>query len=171
MKYSNAVKSTLSAAALGFLALGLASTSAFATTTVTAPLTVTASVTTSCNITPAALSFGTYSGAALPVQTSIAVTCNAASVPYNIGLNTGLHGSGSYTRNMENATSVNLNYGLYRDAGLSSNWGTTSGTDTFSSDSTATPSVPVYGVIPMGQVVTTTGGTSFSDTITASIYF
>ncbi len=171
MKLSSTALSSLSAAVLGFLALGLASTSANAATSVTTTFQVTATVAASCNITAPTLAFGTYTGAQVTANTAITVTCNAASTPYNIGLNVGLNGTGQYARNMINGTNK-LSYGLYQNTALSTNWGTTIGTDTEAGTSSATAltatTVTVYGVIPAAQVVPTG---SYADTITATITY
>jgi spore coat protein U-like protein len=171
MNFTTSMKSVLAFGAIGCLALGLTSTSAYASTSVTTTFSVTATVSTSCNITAPTLAFGTYTGGQVTGNTNISVTCNAASTPYNIGLSAGANGSGSYTRNMINGTNK-LNYGLYQNAGLTTNWGTTIGTDTAAGTSSATSmtatTVTVYGVIPAGQVVPTG---SYSDTITATITY
>jgi spore coat protein U-like protein len=172
MKFTNAVKSAVSAAVLGFLALSLVSTPAFATTTNTATFTVSATVAASCSITGSNLGFGSYTGAVTTATSTITVTCNAASTPYNIGLNQGVNGTGPYARRMNNGTNM-LNYGLFQDAAWSVNWGTTVGTDTKAGTSSATAmtgtSVTIYGQIPANQVVAPLG--VYNDTITASIIY
>lgn len=171
MKFSKTAMTTLSAAAFGFLALGIASTPADALTTVTTSFQVTATVQASCNVSAPALAFGNYVGAAVTKTTAITVTCNAASTPYNIGLNSGLNGTAPYVRNMINGTNK-LNYTLTRDSAGTSPWGTTVDTDTLSGTSSDTAmtatTVTVYGAIPAAQVVPTG---SYADTITATISY
>ncbi|MGD0941594.1 MAG: spore coat U domain-containing protein [Terracidiphilus sp.] len=171
MKFSKIALSALSFAVLGFLALGLASTPASASTSVSTTFNVTATVAASCNITAPTLAFGTYTGGQVTANTAITVTCNAASTPYNIGLNVGLNGTGPYARYMINGTNK-LSYGLYQNTALSTNWGTTIGTDTEAGTSSATAltatTVTVYGVIPAAQVVPTG---SYADTIMATITY
>ena len=171
MKLTNAIKSALPVAVLGFLALGLVSTPAFATTTNTTTFTVSATVQASCSITGTNLGFGNYTGAVATATSTITVTCNAASTPYNIGLNPGINGT-LYARKMNNGANM-LNYGLYQDAAWSVNWGTTVGTDTKTGTSSATAmtgtSVTIYGQIPANQVVAPLG--VYNDTITASIIY
>ena len=98
MKLTNAIKSALPVAVLGFLALGLTSTPAFATTQTTT-FAVTATVQASCSISATALSFGAYTGVALPVANTITVNCTGGTT-YNVGLNAGLTGSSVTTRKM-----------------------------------------------------------------------
>lgn len=171
MKYSNSVKSALAIAVLGFLALGLVSTPALAATSVTTTFQVTATVVASCSISGTTIAFGNYSGAVLTQSGTLTITCNAASTPYNIGLNQGTFGTAPYARQMGNGA-ARLNYGLYQNAGLTTNWGTTIGTDTQVGTSSATAMTPttttVYGQIPAGQVVTTG---AYTDTITATITY
>jgi spore coat protein U-like protein len=171
MKLSNMIKSAVPAAVLGVLTLGLAVPSAFASTTNTATFTVSATVAASCSVAGTNLGFGSYTGAVLTTTSTLTVTCNAASTPYNIGLNAGLNGT-LYARKMNNGTNM-LNYGLYQDAAWSVNWGPTVGTDTKTGTSSATAmtgtSVTVYGQIPANQVVAPLG--VYNDTITASIIY
>jgi spore coat protein U-like protein len=172
MKLTNAIKSALPIAVLGFLALGLTSTPAAATTTNTTTFTVSATVAASCSITGTNLVFGSYTGAVTTATSAITVTCNAASTPYNVGLNVGAHGTGSYARNMANGANL-LSYGLFQNAAWTTNWGTTVGTDTEAGTSSATAmtasTVTVYGQIPANQVVAPLG--AYTDTITASITY
>ncbi len=172
MKFSNAIKSALPVAVLGFLALGLTSTPAVALTTNTATFTVSATVAASCSVSGTNLTFGSYTGAVTTANSTLTVTCNAASTPYNIGLNPGAHGTGPYARNMANGANL-LSYGLFQNAAWTTNWGTTSGTDTEAGTSSATAmtatTVTVYGQIPANQVVAPLG--AYTDTITASIIY
>jgi spore coat protein U-like protein len=172
MKYSKIFKTALATAVVGFLALSLASTPAFATTTVTSTFTVSATVSTSCSISGTTIAFGSYTGGVLNQTGTLTITCNTASVGYNIGLNPGLAtGATVSTRKMQNGAAL-LNYGLYQDSGYGTNWGQTVGTDTKTGTSSATAMTQttqtIYGQIPAGQVVTPG---SYSDTITVSIIY
>lgn len=173
MKFSKIALSALSFAVLGFLALGLVSMpAAAATTTVSTTFNVTATVNASCGITAAPLGFGTYTGAAVQASSNLTITCDTAVPTINVGLSTGNNGAyvagTTYTRKMANGAAM-LNYGLYQNAGDTTQWGTTTSTDTLLTAYTTTAvTVPVNGLIPAGQVVTTG---SYSDTITAYIYF
>ena len=172
MKLANAIKSAVPVAVLGFLALGLTSTPSAATTTNTTTFTVSATVQASCSITGTNLGFGNYTGAVATATSTITVTCNAASTPYNLGLNPGAHGTGPYARNMANGANL-LSYGLFQNATWTTNWGTTVNTDTEAGTSSATAmtgtSVTIYGQIPANQVVAPLG--VYNDTITASIIY
>jgi spore coat protein U-like protein len=62
-----------------------------------------------------------------------------------------------------------LGYSLYRDSGLTQNWGVTIGTDTASGTGNgAAQPITVYGQVPAGQYVTPG---SYADTITATVTY
>jgi spore coat protein U-like protein len=162
VKFLNAVKFALSAAIVGFLALGPASIPAGATTA-TSTFLVTATVAT----TP--LAFGSYTGAISQVNTTVTVTCTNTT-PYNLGLNAGLAtGATVTTRSMTGPASALLSYQLFRDAGHTLNWGVTIGTDTVPLTGNGAAQVEtVYGQILAGQFVTPG---SYADTITATVTY
>jgi spore coat protein U-like protein len=168
MKYSNVMKSALSAAALGFLALGLASTSAFATVQTTTFI-VSATVQGTCTISATALAFGAYTGAVLPGTSTVTVTCTGGTT-YNVSLNAGLTGGSVTTRKMTGQyLAGTLGYALYRDAGHTLNWGLTIGTDTVAQAGTGVAQpITVYGQIPAG---TAPAADAYSDTITATVTY
>jgi spore coat protein U-like protein len=176
MKYSNLVKSALPAAVLGFLALGFASTSAYATTTNTGTFVVSTVVSTSCSIAPTALTFPTYIGAVTSASTTIAITCNAAPTNgYTVGLNGGTSGGSDTARMMAGqgaAAGNTLNYKLCSDSSTcATNWGNTSGTGAVvvpSGSGIGSQTLTVYGQIPAAQ--TSPQGT-YADTVTASITY
>jgi spore coat protein U-like protein len=167
MKFSHALKSALSAAALGFLALGLTSTPAFATTT-GSTFGVSATVQTNCTITNAAtLVFGTYTGIALKVPSGgITVNCTNGT-PYTIGLDLGLNGGNGNTRYMINSSNK-LGYQLFSDNLYSVAWGSTTGL--VSSTGTGLDQLPfiVYGTIPAGEAVVTG---AYLDTIGVTVTY
>jgi spore coat protein U-like protein len=175
MKWSNAVLSALSVAALGLLALGLTSTSAFATTTQTSNFTVGVTVNNSCNISTSNLAFGAspgYLGAVMNAQSTITVTCNTNTgmQSYTVGLSGG--GSNNDTARQMTITgggSSTLNYTLTSVSYTGSNWGNTATTGWVTEPAnTGSTSLTVFGTIPAGQVVAQ--GT-YSDTITATITY
>ncbi len=162
------IKSGIAAAAL--TVVGIASTPAFATTSVTTTFTVTATVASVCTIAANALPFGTYTGAASSVNTTISVTCNQTT-PFNVGLNAGTATGATVTaRKMTGPGGATLNYALYQNSSLTTNWGNTVGTDTFAGSTTGTTadSLTVYGTIPAGQSVTPG---AYTDTITATVTY
>jgi spore coat protein U-like protein len=168
VKFLNAVKFALSAAIVGFLALGPASIPAGATTA-TSTFLVTATVASICTISTTPLAFGSYTGAISQVNTTVTVTCTNTT-PYNLGLNAGLAtGATVTTRSMTGPASALLSYQLFRDAGHTLNWGVTIGTDTVPLTGNGAAQVEtVYGQILAGQFVTPG---SYADTITATVTY
>jgi spore coat protein U-like protein len=168
MKLTNAIKSALPVAVLGFLALGLTSTPAFATTQTTT-FAVTATVQGTCTISAAPLSFGAYTGLALPAANTITVNCTGGTT-YNVGLDKGVTGASVTTRKMLGTfLGGNLGYSLSTNATHTTNWGQTVGTDTVAgTGSGAAQTLNVYGLIPAG---TTPAADGYSDTITATVTY
>ncbi len=102
--------------------------------------------------------------------TTVAVQCTN-STPYNIGLDAGTTTGGSTgTRLLFNtSTSETVQYKLYQDAGHSTNWGNTIGTDTSSQTGNgASQPYTIYGRIP--PQTTPTPGT-YSDTVTVTVTY
>jgi spore coat protein U-like protein len=170
MKWSKTILSTLSIAVIGFLALGITSTPAFAAGNATANLSIGASVTATCIVSTTALSFGSYTGAtAINTTGTILVTCTN-STTYNVGLNAGsASGATVTTRKMQNGAAL-LNYNLCSDSSsCATNWGNTSGTDTVPGSGNGTQqTLTVYGVIPALQYPTPG---AYSDTVVATVYY
>ena len=153
---------------LGILALALPGPPAFGATATTT-FAVSATVQAACSISAAALSFGTYSGAAINATTTITATCTNTT-PYSIGLNPGTSADASVTaRKMTGPGSSTVAYALYSDSGHSLNWGQTVGVDTVSAvGSGSAQSLTVYGQTAAGQL--STPG-SYSDTITVTVTY
>jgi spore coat protein U-like protein len=168
MKITNTLKLSL-AAALVVLTLGFASTPASATTTVTTTFGVSATVQSTCLISASALAFGTYTGVVANSTSTVSVTCTNTT-PYNIALNPGTATSATVTtRKMTGPSSATLNYSLYSNSGMTTNWGQTTGTDTVSGTGNgSSQAITVYGQVPAGQYVTPG---SYADTITASVIY
>lgn len=166
MKFSNGLKSNLSAAVLGVLVLGLNCTSAAAGTTTTT-FAVTATVQATCVISADTMAFGTYTGVAATGASDIRVTCTNTT-PYNVGLNKGLAtGATVNTRKMTGTAGAVLGYSLFSNAGRTTNWGETIGTDTVSQTADGTAQVhTVYGAVAAGQYV---APGDYADTITATV--
>jgi spore coat protein U-like protein len=158
----------LTGLAAGALGLPLAGQAA----TTTAQFTVSATVLKTCRISATDLAFGDYdpeATAAKDASSTITVRCTK-NTTYNVGLNAG-NGSGATVtdRKMTGPNGATLNYGLYRDAARTTNWGNTAGTDTEPGTGTgATQTFTVYGRIPADQWVE---AGSYTDTITATITY
>ena len=168
MKFSNALKSTLCAAALGFLALGLATTSAVAATATTT-FGVSATVQATCLISATPMAFGTYTGVIANSTSTVTVTCTNTTT-YNVGLNPGLAtGATVTTRKMTGPASALLSYALFSDSSRTVNWGQTVSTDTVAGtgNGSAQP-ITVYGQVAAGQYV---APGAYADTITATVTY
>lgn len=134
---------------------------------------VTATVVAACIVDASDLSFGNYNpvaGSAVDATSTISVTCTNGS-GYSIGLSAG-GSTDEGARAMAHASDPGetLAYGLFRNAGLTENWGgldlddRVTGTGTGSSQQHT-----VYGRVFASQSTALVG--SYSDTITASVYF
>lgn len=167
MKNTNAVKSAILTAAVGFMALGATATSAFAATPVSTTFAVTATVQATCVVSATSMVFGTYTGLVAASSSTVSVTCTNTT-PYNVGLDAGLAGGTVATRSMKSGA-VLLNYKLTRDAAFAQNWGITSGTDTSAGTGNGSAqAITVYGQVPAGQYVTPG---AYTDSITATVTY
>jgi len=168
MKFSNSIKLTLSAL-IAVVSLGIASTPASASTTVTTTFGVSATVQSTCLISATALAFGTYTGAVANSTSTVSVTCTNTT-PYNVSLNAGTAtGATVTTRKMTGPSSATLNYAMYSNSGMTTNWGQTIGTDTVTGTGNgSSQAITVYGQVPAGQYVTPG---SYADTITATVTY
>jgi spore coat protein U-like protein len=168
MKFSNTVKSALPVTVLGFLVLGLAPRPALATT-VTTTFAVTATVQSTCLVSATTMAFGTYTGAVATSTSTVSVTCSNTT-PYNVGLSAGLAtGATVTTRKMTGPASAVLSYGLFQNAGFTTNWGETIGTDTVTGTGNgAAQAITVFGQVAAGQFV---APGSYADTVTATVTY
>jgi spore coat protein U-like protein len=150
--------------------LVLMSGAAYGTTT-TLPFTVQVTITASCVINSAGtLDFGSHGvlTSALPATSTIQVQCTNTT-PYNVGLNAGTApGATVTTRKMTNAGNT-ISYSLYSNAGMTTNWGNTVGTDTVAATGNgAAQSYTVYGQVP---AQTTPAAATYTDTITVTVTY
>lgn len=160
MKFAHTLKSAFPAAVLGFLTLGLAPTSAFATTA-TGNMAVSATVQATCIVSATPMAFGTYTSTAASSSTStVSVTCTNTT-PYTLGLGAG---AGTVTARTMTASSVALNYGLFTNATWTTNFATLASTNGTGAVQTTT----VYGQVPANQYVTPG---AYTDTIVATVTY
>lgn len=150
--------------------LGMTHPAFAGTATTTFP--VTATVLSVCSVSASPLNFGNYDPTAtsdLDATTSLDVLCTLGT-SYTVGLDQGTSSGATVSaRAMVNGSDT-LNYGLYQDAGRSTNWGNTAGVDTPSATVaglTAT-SHTVYGRVPQGQNV---APGVYLDTITVTVNY
>jgi spore coat protein U-like protein len=126
----------------------------------------------SCNISTTPLSFGTRSSlnSAQTANNQISITCTNG-VKYTVGLSNGSNGGTSpVNRLLANpATGQKISYGLYQNAGLSQQWGSTVGSDTAAGTATGLTQVyNVYGQIP---VQATPPGGSYADVVVITLSY
>lgn len=170
----------LSARALVFALSAMASLSASAATysngTSTATFNVTLTLQANCGITANPLNFGTSGvlSTAINQQSTLSVTCTNTT-PYNVGLDAGtVTGSTVANRLMAGTatgnTGTTVAFELYQDAGHTTVWGNTQGTNTVAgTGSGAAQTINVYGQVPVQA--TTPKPDTYQTTITATVYF
>src|SRR5437016_1802193 len=116
-------------AAVGLALLSSAAYAATATSSFQVRITITAQC---LAATTTDLDFGTsgFLSANIDAQSSIQVQCTNTT-PYNVGFDKGVNGSSVTARQLKGGPSNELiNYAIYSNAGRSTNWGNTVGTDT-----------------------------------------
>jgi len=138
-------------------------------TTATTSFTVTAIIAKACSVTATNLAFGGYSGALVKSTSTISVTCTNTTT-YNVGLNAGQATGATVTnRSMTGPASALLHYQLFSNAGYTTNWGNTVGTNTVAGTGNgATQPLTVYGQVPAGQF---SPPGSYTDTIIVSVTY
>ena len=139
------------------------------TGTSTGTFNVTATVAANCQISATSLAFGVYVNTAVNATSSVNVTCTNTTT-YNVGLNAGTAtGATVTTRKMTGPSANLLNYSLFSNSGMTTNWGNTVGTSTVAGTGNGSvQSLTVYGQIPAAQAVLPG---SYADTITATITY
>jgi spore coat protein U-like protein len=162
MKFARTLLSTLSAAAVGLMALGLTAAPAQAGTT-TASIAVSATVAATCSVLATPMAFGSYAAAVTTSTATVTTTCTNTT-PYTVALNAGLGTSASVTARSMTLAGVSLGYGLYSDATWTTNFVTTASTN----GNGAGQLITVYGQIPAGQYVKPG---LYADTITATVTY
>lgn len=164
-------RSALIATALGLVvALTMLGGAAYGATT-TSTFQVQMTIQASCTIvSTATLNFGTQGVLIANVdQTSTLQVQCTNTTPYNIGLDAGT-GSGATVavRKMTNGATT-INYSLYSDAGRTTVWGNTIGTNTVAATGNgASQSYTVYGRVPPQ---TTPAPATYTDTITVTVTY
>jgi spore coat protein U-like protein len=131
---------------------------------------VTVTLSSSCSVSAASLSFGNVGvlNANVDAATNVSVTCTYTT-PYQVQLSAGAApGATTTSRAMTNGA-AEVFYGLYQNAGRSTNWGSNLGVDTVSGTGTGSAqSIPVYGRIPP-QTTPTIG--TYSDTVVVTVNY
>jgi len=164
--------------ALGFIVspqVPMAQAATYSNGTATATFNVTLTLQANCTITANPLAFGSTGVLATAVnqQTTLAVTCTNTT-PYNVGLNAGTVSTSTIASRVmagtaAGNTATTVAFQLYQDAGHTTVWGNTQGTDTVSrTGSGAAQSITVYGQVPPQ---TTPQPDTYQTTVTATVYF
>ena len=159
--------------------LGLAAVAAVASTpalaaTATNTMPVSVNVINSCTVAATPMAFGTpvaIGGANIDTTSTISLACTNGAT-YDVALDLGANAAAGQ-RFLSNgaATPVTIPYNVFRDAGRSSAWGSTSGTNT-SAGIAGTSGLVVltaYGRIP--STATSVGAGSYTDTVTVTVTF
>jgi spore coat protein U-like protein len=159
-------KKSCTAVMIALVGLGVTGVGYAATATTT--FNVTATVPAICTVSATTLAFGTYTGTQTDSTNAISVTCTNTT-PYNVGLDAGsAPGATVTTRKMQSGANL-LAYAIYSDAGRTTNWGNTVGTDTVAGTGNGSAqAITAYGRIPAGAYPTPA---SYSDTITATVTY
>lgn len=165
--FTKSVKSMMFAAVLGILALGVCAQSAYAGTA-TATLAVSATVANSCVLSNGTLAFGQYTGALVPQNTTLTLTCTKGDT-WTLTMGTGTtSGATLSNRMMANGTNT-LNYTLYTDNSYTKVFDNSSSANELSATGTgAQQTANIYGAIPAGQYPP---AGSYTDSVTATITF
>ena len=167
--------SSLIVAMMFGLPLQLTRAAVYSNGTATSTFTVTLTLAANCSISATPLNFGSNGvlATAINQQTTVAVTCTNTT-PYNVGLDGGtVTGSTVTSRLMAGTatgnTGTTVGFQLYQDAGHTTLWGNTQGTNTVSGtgSGSAQPLV-VYGQVP---AQTTPKPDTYQTTVTATVYF
>lgn len=152
---------------LGSALIPAAANAATATTTMAVTMTITAG----CTVTATAVAFPTQStlSSATTATGSLGVTCTNTT-PYNVGLDKGGGSAATITvRKMTGPASAIINYGLYQNAALTTNFGNTVNTDTVAGTGNGTTqTITVYGQVP-AQASPAPG--SYADVVNVTVTF
>ncbi|KQR78651.1 spore coat protein U [Burkholderia sp. Leaf177] len=169
------ISSLLAGALLFAPVMQVANAAVYTNGTATATFTVSLTLQANCTIAATPLNFGTNGvlAAAINQQTTLAVTCTNTT-PYNVGLDGGnVSGSTVAARLLAGTatgnTATTVGFQLYQDAGRTTLWGNTQGTNTVAGTGTgAAQSISVYGQVPAQA---TPRPDLYQTTVTATVYF
>ena len=153
-----------------FAVLGALLCPAYATTT-TSTFGSTVTISASCQVlSPNTLNFGSNGVLVSNVDTTATFTVQCSnSTTYNVGLDAGTTSGGSTTTRLLNNGGTTNGYKMYADAGRTTNWGNTVGTDTETGTGNgAQQTLTVYGRI---APQTTPAPATYTDTVTVTVTY
>jgi spore coat protein U-like protein len=137
--------------------------------TVTGSLGVSATVVSSCTVTGGTLDFGTYANAQTADLNTVATfgysNCSAGRLHFE--LSGGTYGSTS-ARRAGNGAGAFLNYGLFKDAARTQNFGEGASGHSVTLATSGSGSVSVYGSVPGRQTVP---AGAYTDLVTITLTF
>lgn len=153
----------------------LAHAATYTNGTATATFNVTLTLQANCAISANPLSFGTNGvlSTAVNQQSTLSVTCTNTT-PYNVGLDGGTVAGSTVTSRLMAGTATGntgttVGFQLYQDAGHTTIWGNTQGTNTVAGTGTGSAqSLTVYGQVPAQS---TPKPDTYQTTVTATVYF
>jgi spore coat protein U-like protein len=158
----------LSMLTVGLLAASIGVTQAATTGTT---FTVSATVSSACLVSATDLAFGAYDTTSTSPNDNVSAVTVACTIgtPYEVGLSAG-GGASATMANRKMTSGVNvLEYSLYSNAGHTSVWGNTVGTDALVATAVLLPTAhTVYGRVPALQNVP---AGIYSDTITVAVTY
>ena len=140
--------------------------------TATGNLNVSVTIVAGCTVAGGTIAFGTQTSlqTAIDQTGTVNVTCTNTT-PYTVALTAGANGASVTTRRMRGgATNAEfINYALFTNAGRTTNWGQTIGTDTVAGtgNGNAQP-LTIFGRVP-AQAIGSPG--SYTDTVTVTVTF
>lgn len=163
----NKIKSLALCSALG---VALTSGAGWAQQTATDQFQVLITIESTCSIdspTATDIDFGTVASTATDIQAegTLSVNCTPGT-PWNIALDAGENAGGDISARAMTDGTVQVPYQLYQEAGRTTVWGDTAGTDTLVGEGIgAVEEVTVYGLVPSANFP----AGSYSDTVTATV--
>lgn len=127
-----------------------------------------------CTIATNPLAFGTVStgtSGAANANANLSVTCPTG-LPYNIGLQS-VNAGGSGGGGTMKSGALTLAYNLYQNAGATTPWGNTVGTNTFAATgNNAAQTQVVYGQVTQAAAnAATASATPYTDTVTVTVFY
>lgn len=159
--------------ALGFAALAATTAAPALAGTATNNMPVSVNVLNSCTVSATPMAFGSptaIGGVDIDTTSTVSLVCtNGAN--YDVALDRGLNASGTQRR-MSNgaATPVFVNYGVFKDAARTTDWGAGVGaTQAGNAGASGLVSLTAYGRIPASAA--SVGAGTYTDTVTVTVTF
>jgi spore coat protein U-like protein len=140
--------------------------------TTTGNIGVSMTISAGCTVAGGNVAFGTHPSllSAIDQTGTFAVTCTNTT-PYTISLNAGANGGSVTTRRMRGGATNSefVDYAFFSNAGRTTNWGQTIGTDTVAGTGNgAAQTVTIYGRVP-AQTIGSAG--NYTDTVVVTITY